>query len=237
MNKSKFWIWYIPVLIIICIIICSLLVINKNKTIMESDAYKFKEEYTALNNQVIESNNKEYPYVELGDSNPFVYASDDNLKSLFDGGTGIIYFGFPKCPWCRNLVPVLSDTATSMGIDKIYYYNILAIRSSYSFDENNKVVSTDGTDFYYYLLNKLSSYLTEYKVKDNDGNYYDTLEKRLYAPTLVFITNGEIVGFHEGTIDSQTDPFTPLTDTQTEELSKVLKEYIKKIQGTCTENC
>ena len=37
--------------------------------------------------------------------------------------SGVIYFGFPECPWCRNAVSVLLDAASETGIDKIYYMN------------------------------------------------------------------------------------------------------------------
>lgn len=235
--KSKFWRWYIPVLIILCVIVCVLLVINKNKNVMESDAYKFKTEYTELNNQVNDANNKEYLEVTLSNNNPFVYASEDDIKSLFDGGTGVIYFGFPKCPWCRNLVPVLSEAATSLNYNKVYYYNILNIRSSFTYDADNKLVKTDGTEFYYYLLDKLDSNLTEYVIKDKNNKEYDTKEKRLYAPTIVFINHGVVEAIHESTVDSQTDPYVPLTSDQKEELTNIIQDNIRIIQTTCTENC
>ncbi len=236
-KNSKFWIWYIPFLIIICIVIWSMLVFIKNKNETNSDAYKFKSEYAELNNKNNETTGKTYPIVDLNDKNPFVYASEDDIKSLFDGGTGVIYFGFPTCPWCRNVVPVLNEAIGNTSIEHVYYYNIKTIRSTISFNDNNELVNTKGNDFYYYLLDKLDSYLTEYVIKDNKNKDYDTKEKRLYAPTVVFIKEGKIIGVHEGTVDSQEDPYIVLNDTQKNELMTIYQDYLTKVTESCDEKC
>lgn len=236
-KNSKFWIWFIPFLLIICIAVWSMLVYLKNKNTTTSDAYKFRTEYAELNNQTNESNGKTYPTVELNNNNPFVYASVDDIKNLFDNGTGVIYFGFPTCPWCRNLVPILNEAVNNTSIEKVYYYNIKSIRSSISFDDNNKLVNEKGDDFYYYLLDKLDSYLTEYTIKDKNNKDYDTKEKRLYAPTVVFVKEGKIIGVHEGTIDSQEDPYVVLDDKQKDELMSIFQDYLTKVTESCDEKC
>ena len=236
-KNSKFWIWFIPFLLIICIAVWSMLVYLKNKNNTTSDAYKFRTEYAELNNQTNESNGKTYPTVDLNNNNPFVYASVDDIKNLFDNGTGVIYFGFPTCPWCRNLVPVLNEAVNNTSIEKVYYYNIKSIRSSISFDDNNKLVNEKGDDFYYYLLDKLDSYLTEYTIKDKNNKDYDTKEKRLYAPTVVFVKEGKIIGVHEGTVDSQEDPYVVLDDKQKDELMSIFQDYLTKVTESCDEKC
>lgn len=236
-KNSKFWIWFIPFLLIICIAVWSMLVYLKNKNTTTSDAYKFRTEYAELNNQTNESNGKTYPTVELNNNNPFVYASVDDIKNLFDNGTGVIYFGFPTCPWCRNLVPILNEAVNNTSIEKVYYYNIKSIRSSISFDDNNKLVNEKGDDFYYYLLDKLDSYLTEYTIKDKNNKDYDTKEKRLYAPTVVFVKEGKIIDVHEGTVDSQEDPYVVLDDKQKDELMSIFQDYLTKVTESCDEKC
>ena len=47
-----------------------------------SDAAKFK---------------SEYPRVAA--NNRFVYASDKEVLSIFDSGSGVVFLGFPQCPW------------------------------------------------------------------------------------------------------------------------------------------
>ena len=63
-----------------------MLVFIKNKNETNSDAYKFKSEYAELNNKNNETTGKTYPIVDLNDKNPFVYASEDDIKSLLDSG-------------------------------------------------------------------------------------------------------------------------------------------------------
>jgi thiol-disulfide isomerase/thioredoxin len=236
-KNSKFWIWYIPFLIIICITIWGLLMTSKAKNNTIKDSEKFMNEYAELNGKTNESNGSAYPIVSLDKNNPFVYATDDDIKNLFTSGTGVIYFGFPECPWCRNLVPVLNNSIASTSISKVYYYNIKNIRSKITANDDGTLANESGTDFYYYLLNKLDAYLTEYKVKNSKGKEIDTNEKRLYAPTIVFVKDGEVIGIHEGTIDAQTDPYNVLNDSEKEELASELQEYLSKITESCDEKC
>jgi glutaredoxin len=236
MKKYQFWLKYFVVLIVACILIYGL-IMNYNKThVVVSDATKFANEYAALNDQTT-SSGKTFPEVSLGDDNAFVYASDDEIKALFDGGTGVIYFGFPECPWCRNAVPVLDEAIRTSDTTKIYYYNIKNIRNSFTFDEDNNLVKEDGTEFYNYLLDKLSNYLTEYYVTDNNKKEVDAGEKRLYAPTVVFIKHGNVMGLHESTVTSQTDPYLGLTDEEHTSLLTIYQDYFAKISESCDQEC
>ena len=68
------------------------------------------------------------------------------------------------------------------------------------------------------------------------GDYasvYEGLEddsiKRLYYPTVVFVKNGNIIGVHTGTVDSQDDVSVYLTDEQQLELTNALSEYFEAV--------
>ena len=139
----------------------------------------------------------------------------------------MIYFGFPECPWCRNAVPVLIETAKEIGIDKIYYFNALSIRDKKHLNENGKiVVDEEGTEEYKELVDLLYDYLGEYE------GLNDSSIKRLYFPTVVFIKNGNILGMHIGTVNTQTDPSEELTTQQIEELKKIYTKYMLEVLGT-----
>lgn len=163
----------------------------------DNDAKRFNEEYSELN---------------IGNDNPMVYKTDEEIIDILKNGTGIIYFGFPECPWCKSAIPVLIDIANKMDIDEIYYFNPKEIR------ENN-------TDTYKEIVNLLGDNLTV----DETGN------KRLYVPDVYFVSGGKIVGHHFKTVDSQINPGeNPLTDEQKEELTNIFKELIEK---TYNINC
>ena len=168
---------------------------NNNMT----DAEKFKQEYEALNNNSVVMN--------INENNPIKYVNFDEVINMVTNGTGVIYFGFPGCPWCRNMIPVLFDVAADNNIDTVYYFNPSDVRANG--DENYK---------------KLVNILNDYLLENEDG------EKTLYVPDVYFVKDGKIVGHHLSTVDSQTGPYTPLTNEQTKELENIYQDLFKKIK-------
>ena len=163
-----------------------------------TDSEKFKQEYEALNNNSVVMN--------INKNNPIEYIEFDEVIELLTAGTGVIYFGFPGCPWCRNMIPVLFEVADTNN-SSVYYFNPRDIR-------------TNGDESYQKLIEILGDYLLE-----NDNG-----EKTLYVPDVYFVKNGKIVGNHLSTVDSQTDPYTPLTEQQTNELKNIYQELFNKIR-------
>lgn len=178
---------------------------EENNIVPETDAMKFKKEYESYNG----NQNSEGLKIELSisEENPIVYAGFDEIMEILKNGTGIIYFGFPTCPWCRNIVPVLIDAAKEQNIDKIYYLDPSSIRDN-------------GTDQY----EQLKSYLSNYLEVNSSG------EKTLYVPDVYFVKYGKIVGHHLGSVNSQTSAYTPLTDIQHSELKLIYQNLIKNMQ-------
>ena len=78
---------------------------SKNTNI---DGKKFAEEYTSVTKD-----------------NVFVYRSAEEIINILEHGTGVVYLGFPECPWCTAYVPYLNEVAKANDVDKVYYYNIL----------------------------------------------------------------------------------------------------------------
>lgn len=234
--KKDFLKYYVIGLFIICLVCTSLVLFKQNNTLEEKSDTKFHDEYTSYNGKET-SNGKIYPEVSIDKENLYYYISEDEIKDLFLNGTGVLYLGFPTCPWCRNIVSVLNEAGKDYGIAKINYYNIKEIRSNYSFDDANKLVKTDGSTLYTYLLEKLDSFLEDYTIQDNDGKEIQTGEKRIYAPTVVFIKNGEIKQVIEGTVDSQKDPYILLNDSQKEELKNKYLEAFNELADLCGEKC
>jgi thiol-disulfide isomerase/thioredoxin len=220
---------------IVVIIICVLVLLTSVSCYFiffkeKSDAVKFKEEYESLNG-VKKDNGKTNMSIEISKDNPVKYSTFDDIMDVLDNGTGIIYFGFPECPWCRNAVPVLLEAAKEMEVENIYYFNALDIRDEKELKDGKVVTTKKGTKEYYKLVDKLSSVLTPYEGLEDDSI------KRLYFPTAVFVMGGKIVGSHIGTVDSQEDPYKALTKKQKKELLNIYKENIEKIYGVCDKNC
>ncbi len=234
--KKDFLKHYITGLITVALICVGIVLLNKDNMHAPTSDTKFYDEYTSYNNKE-NSNGKYYPEVTIDKNNLYYYASEDEVKELLNNGTGVLYLGFPTCPWCRNMVSVLNEAGKDYGIAKINYYDIKDIRSSFSFDDNNNLVKKDGTAFYSFLLEKLDNVLTEYGVYDKNNELVDTGEKRLYAPTVVFIKDGVVKEIIEGTVDSQNDPYILLNETQKNELKNKYLEAFNKLADLCDEKC
>jgi len=144
------------ILLIATLIICLVLSGCKKEP---TDSEKFKEEYS-----------------QVGEYNVFVYRTSDEIIKILEHGTGVVYLGFPECPWCQAYVPYLNEVADIEGLEKIYYYNIYNDRK-------------DNTEFYQKVVNLTKDYLKY----DEEGN------KRIFVPAIIAVKEGEIIGFDDET--------------------------------------
>lgn len=185
----------------VLIILLVLILTGCNEPI-EVDVYQqttqFKSEYEKYNGNGID--------VSIDTSVDLKYLDTLEVIDLLENKTGVIYFGFPTCPWCRNIIPILFDVAKENN-EIIYYFNPSSLRG------------TDDENF-----NKIMTILDSYLEADENG------EKVLYVPDVYFIKNGNIVGHHLGSVISQINPFEPLTDVQKTELKQIYLELINKIK-------
>lgn len=209
---------------------------DNNNNIVEKitkDEEKFKKEYEALNDKYDEQRQMNYVNVDIKEDNNIIYSNAEEIIKLLESGTGIIYFGFPECPWCRNAIPVLINTASEYSIKQIYYFNAYDIRDTKHLDESGNIVTDkEGTTEYYRILELLSDKVSVYNGLNDDSI------KRLYFPTVVFVKDGKVVNLHVSTVDSQEDPSIALTDNQKSELEKIYTEGINDVYDIlCDENC
>ena len=175
---KKKYLLIIPILLIMLLTGC-----KEAKT----DAQKFAEEYTTIT---------EYNY--------YVYKDIDAIIKILEHGTGVVYLGFPQCPWCGAYVPMLNEVADQTGLEKINYYNILEDRKNNT-EEYQKIVSI----------------LEDYLQYDDEGN------KRIYVPAVIFVSKGEIIGFDDET-SYDTKGFDTPEEYWTEEEQKDLKNKLQK---------
>ncbi len=198
-----------------------------------TDAQMFKKEYESLNNEINDKSNKEYRKVSISSKNPIIYSTEDEIVSKIENKeTFVVYFGFAKCPWCRSVIETLIKVANDSGLDKIYYVDIESIRDIIELDENNNLITkTKGTDGYYKLLEKFNTVLKDYTIKDKNENEIQTGEKRIYAPNIISIVDGEAKELATGISSLQTDAYMDLTDEMKNETYTALQCIIK-----CTLN-
>ena len=151
-------------------------------------------------------------YTSVDKDNRFKYATMDEVINTLEDGTGIVYLGFPECKWCQQYVVYLNELAEDRNISQIMYYNIRQDRQ-------------DNTEDYQTIVNLLKDYLTD----DEEGN------PRIYVPAVIFMSNGEIIGFDDETAydtNGYDDPSEYWTEEEVNDLKDRLNSYLDK-SGIC----
>lgn len=119
--KKKVIIIVITAILLIALAVSLFLILNKEEDI--SDAAKFAEEYT-----------------NVEEDNVFLYRNADEIIRILENGTGVVYLGFPECKWCQKYVTYLNEAAKENDITRIYYFDILDDRSKNT-SEYQQIVS------------------------------------------------------------------------------------------------
>lgn len=102
---------------------------------------------------------------------------EDAIELFEDKESGLLYFGFPDCPWCMEAVPVLEEEAD---------VPILYVRTRD--DEKNRLYSDEQKE-------RITPYIEDYMEKDDKG------ELALFVPLVLKVENGVVIAGHEGTVD------------------------------------
>ncbi len=191
----------LSVIVVAIVIISGVVLIKVLNRQDESDAIKFAKEYN------------------ITEDNIFVYKNAEEIIKILENGTGVVYLGFPECPWCRAYVPMLNEIAKENHFDKIYYYNILKDRK-------------ENTETY----QKIIAILNDHLMYDNEG------DKRIYVPDITFVLNGKIIGHdNETSVVTEADgtPEEYWTEQKKDDLRNKLTKSFKVLNdhGGCTSIC
>ena len=98
------------ILIVLGLILSYFFLIKKDDNKID-DAKKFKSEYT-----------------NVSDDNPFVYRSVDQIINILEKGKGVVYLGFPECPWCQAYVPYVEEVAKKVGVGAVIFNDLAQSR-------------------------------------------------------------------------------------------------------------
>lgn len=183
----------IIVVIIICIATGILIKVKIDKKFREENAIKFSKEY-----------------LKVPEDNVFVYKTADEIIDVLKSGTGIVYIGYPECPWCQDYAKYLNEVAKEMKIKKILYGNTKDMKKT----EEGKQRRNE-------IILLMEEYLPYSLDKENP---------LLYVPNLTFVVNGKIIGNNNATAIIEDDDMTPeeyWTEERISDLKEILKENIK----------
>lgn len=208
----------------------------------KTDAVKFKEEYESLNGVKSKKTGKINRSVNISKDNVFVYKkASDIVDAINNKETFAVYFGFSECPWCRSVISTLSEVATDIGIDEIYYVDVSDIRDELEIKNEKVVTKKQGDKSYMELLKLLDNVLDDYTLTDDSDKEISTSEKRIYAPNVVSVVAGKAIKKDTGISDKQTNPYMKLTTKMKKETYNKFKcvlDCIVETNNTCTkEKC
>lgn len=174
--------------------------------------------FQILNSRNNDAKNFSKEYFNVSNDNVFIYKNVDDIIDIMKHGTGVVYLGYPECPWCQAYVKYLNEVAKEVGIDKIYYCN-------------TKKVKENNMDKYYELVALLSGNL----------EYNDEGKEWIYVPNVSFHINGKVIGNDNETAKdtkNKKDPKDYWTKEETKELKTKLNKYmneVKNSQNMCTD--
>jgi len=178
-------------IVALILVVDACILISRNAE--KNDKFKFAKEY------------------EMTEDNIFVYRSAKEAIKILEDGTGVIFFGFSECAWCKAYVPMLNEVAKEVGLDKIYYVDIKKDR-----EKNTKAYQ------------EIVSHLNNNLLTDEEGN------KRIYVPNLTVVVDGIVVGNNNITSMEVGDPNEYWTKKRQNNFKATIKNLLKPY---VTETC
>ena len=201
MNKKKILIIIGAIILLGVILYLAVSTNNKKEQNITNDNERFANEYKTVTKD-----------------NVFVYREINEIINILEKGTGVVYLGFPECPWCKAYVTYLNEVAKEQDVEKVYYYNILEDRKNNT-KEYQKIIELLG----------------DYVANDEEGN------KRIYVPMVIGVNKGQIVGFDDETAWDTKGYETPEDYWSQEDLQGLKDKLAKMFQDTksniCTSDC
>ena len=219
---------YIKLLFIFVICICVFGCSKKEDKLPTAESLAFKEEYEALNDSKRN--------ISISDVNPYVKITPQELLTKIDNKeTLYVYFGDPLCPWCRSVLEKSIEVANKEEIDTIYYIKIWneegeeVLRSKYKLNKKNMPeLVTPGTNEYYSLIKVFKDFLSDYALTTSDGKEVKIGEKRIFAPTFIYIEEGVAKKLVTGISDRQTESNMELSKEILDDEEAIFKEFFTK---------
>lgn len=141
----------------------------------------------------------------------FVKSEMKEALAMFkEGKSGILYFGYPKCPWCVEALPIMNEIAKEDNL------NIHYIRTR---DDDKKLLYTEQEK------KEFIQYTEKYLEKDDEGNY------QIYVPFVVVVKDGKAISGHIGTVDSHDAHERKMNEKEKKELKALYTKMFAEGKG------
>lgn len=146
-------------------------------------------------------------YTKLPATHRFREATAEEVLRLFEKGSGLVFLGFPECPWCQQLTPIVNEAAEAEKTEVVYL--------------NIRQARTNNDDTYQKLVEKLTPHLR----KDEQG------KPRIFVPDVTALRDGAVVDhfLQETTADGEkATPESYWTDKRRQRAVERLRAMIRK---------
>lgn len=114
--------------------------------------------------------------------------------------SGVLYFEFSSCPWCKEAKPILKKVAKDNGID-IQYVKVRDEEKNRLYTDEQKAI--------------IEPYIQDYMSNNDEGIL------TLYVPLVLVVKNGKAIDGHEGTLESHDATERKMTDDEKKELTQI----------------
>ena len=222
-KKQKILLVIIGILVIVAIVI-GFLAFKKEKNDSENvKINKFKEEYEIINGTT-DKEGFTYPTVEIDLDSSVEYIDIKKANKIIDNENAVIYIGNAQDFLSRDAIVPLLNAIESNGISTLYYLD-----SSYTKD--------NSSEEYLKLLSNMESILNKDELEDDNGNKVGTIKKEIYVPTVIVVSNGNIIDYHIGTIDTHMKDDDLKRELTKEEQEKLFDIYVNMLLKISDSSC
>lgn len=132
---------------------------------------------------------------------------DDAISYFTEEKSGVLFFGFSSCPWCKEARPILKKVARKKNMDIQY----VKTRD----EDKNRLYSDEQKA-------QIEPFIKDYMSNNDEGIL------TLYVPLVLVIQDGQVVGGHVGTVDSHDATKRKMTNKEKKELTKIYTKLLNE---------
>lgn len=140
---------------------------------------------------------------------------DEAIKMFENKESGILYFGFEKCPWCKEAKPILEEVAEKEGVT-IHYVKIRDKKLERLYSDEQK--------------ENIQQYISEYMSENDEG------ELTLYVPLVLVVKDGKVLSGHEGTVDGHDAHERKMTEKEAKTVKKTYRKMINSYMNALSSD-
>lgn len=132
---------------------------------------------------------------------------DSAIAYFTNQKSGVLYFGFSDCPWCKEAAPVLKEVANEYDID-VQYVKTRDEERNLLYNEEQKA--------------QITPYIQEYMSNNDEGVL------TLYVPLVLVVKDGKVIDGHQGTLEEHNAKEREMTTEEKEELTNIYKALMRE---------